>query len=134
MDRRCILSEPTLQRGSELEDREEKRDEDRDRERRLEGGETAFVVMSFRQRTACIWLTRAWRRATSPLFHAVTPTTSVPSTTAAPMTYSIVASPWLADQKRRSTDSEPPNGMGRGSLQCFVLAMVRSAGTGVPVT
>jgi hypothetical protein len=38
------LSEPSLQRGSEFEDREEKRHEDRDRERRLEGGETALVA------------------------------------------------------------------------------------------
>src|SRR5207248_5627502 len=36
------------------------------------------------------------------------PITSVPRMTAAPMTYSIVASPSLAERKRRSTESNLP--------------------------
>src|SRR5438552_4903851 len=48
------------------------------------------------------------------------------------MMYSIVASPSLAEQKRRSTDIEPPSWIRRGWLRCSVLAMVRSAGTAVP--
>ena len=59
LDRRGILRQPPLQRRSEFEDREQKGDEDRDRERRLESRETAFVSLSVRYRTACIWLTRA---------------------------------------------------------------------------
>src|SRR5207237_6185409 len=112
--------------------REEERHEHRDGEGRLDRRQASLIVRGPRQRTACIWLTRAWRRATRPLFHAVTPTTSVPSTTAAPMMYSIVASPSLAEQKRRSTDIEPPSWIRRGWLRCSVLAMVRSAGTAVP--
>jgi hypothetical protein len=56
---RGVLSEPSFQRGPELEDREQQWHQDRDRERRLERGETAFVLQRFRQRTVCIWLTSA---------------------------------------------------------------------------
>jgi len=133
LDGRGVLRKPSLERRSELEDREEKRDEHRDGECGLKRRETSVVRGSRRQRTACIWLTRAWRRATSPLFQAVTPITRVPSTTAAPMMYSIVASPASTEQKRRSTDVQPPSRMRRGWPQCFVFTMVRSTGTEVPV-
>src|SRR5437667_12181587 len=94
---RSVLRQPSLEGRSKLEDREEERHEHGDGEGRLERRQASVVVWGPRQRTACIWLTSAWRRATSPLFHAVTPMTSVPSTTAAPMMYSIVASPSLAE-------------------------------------
>jgi hypothetical protein len=41
---RGILREPSLKCRSELEDREKKGHEDRDRERRLEGRETTIVA------------------------------------------------------------------------------------------
>src|SRR5437667_7064128 len=109
---RSVLRQPSLKGRSELEDREEERHEHRDGEGRLERRQASVVMKGPRQRTACIWLTRAWRRATSPLFHAVTPMTSVPRTTAAPMMYSIAARPSLAEYKRRSTDMNLPRGWG----------------------
>ena len=54
-----VLGEPSLQRRSELEDREKKGHEQRDRKGRLERGEPPFVASSVRQRTDCIWLTSA---------------------------------------------------------------------------
>src|SRR3989442_3744661 len=69
---RSVLRQPSLEGRSKLEDREEERHEHRDGEGRLERRQASAVMWGPRQRTACIWLTRAWRRATRPLFHAVT--------------------------------------------------------------
>src|SRR2546425_2968268 len=81
---------------------------------------------------ACYWLTSAWRRATRPLFQAETPMASVPSTIAAPITYSIVASPGVASAKRRSRVIPClPQVMREGSRPGYSRAMVKPVGTAV---
>src|SRR5438046_6901199 len=97
---RRVLREPALEGGSEFQDREEDRDEDGDHERRLERREAPRIASRPSHRTACIWETSAVSRATRPLFQADTPMTRVPRTTAAPMMYSMVASPLASEAKR----------------------------------
>src|SRR5207253_8360922 len=89
---------PALEQRTELDHAEEQRNEDHHHQGRLERRDTAIVPE--RQRTAESCVTSACSRATSPLFHADTPATRVPSTTAAPITYSIVASPSDARRNR----------------------------------
>src|SRR5207245_5412504 len=79
---RSVLRQPSLEGRSKLEDREEERHEHRDREGRLERRQASVVMWGPRQRTACILLQRSWRRASTPVFLAVTPMASVSSTTA----------------------------------------------------
>src|SRR5512143_492415 len=103
MDRDGVRCEPALEERAELDHPKDERHEDDDHERGLEGGETTLITPNA-HRTVCSWVTRAWRRETSPLFQADTPVTRVPRTTAAPMMYSIVARPSRSRMKRRSPD------------------------------
>src|SRR5207237_2166204 len=103
-----VLREPALEGRAELEDREEQGNEHDEHERRLEGREPGLVGVEAAQWTVCICATSAWSRATRPLVQAETPMPSVPSTTAAPMMYSIVASPSDEPLKERSRMANLP--------------------------